>query len=253
MIRVCVGGRTVDAAAFVFDKDGLLFESRQFWIALSEARLLQIRESCTVALAREWADCFGVETTDGVQVSAVDPYGILAVASPEEEITATAALIVQNCRLCWTEARDLAGAIFQQADRKLDLRRALKPRPGFPDIMARLRCLGVPYGVATSDTVERALASFQLFDDPGALSFVISPREVKRGKPYPDMLETVSRRLSVPQESLVMVGDSYVDVEMARRAGAIGIGIPETEEMRERMIAEGAIVVDSLEQIRFDG
>lgn len=251
MIRVCAGGCTFDAAAFAFDKDGLLFESKQFWIALSEARLFQIRNRGTVDLARKWAKCFGVETADGVCVSAVDPCGILAVASPGEEIAATAALIVQNLQMCWTEARDLAHTIFQQADQELDLHKALKPRPGFPDIMARLRVCNVPYGIATSDTAERTWASFQLFDDPQALSFVVSPREVKRGKPYPDMLERISEKLAIPKERLVMVGDSYVDVEMARCAGAIGIGVPETEEMRERMAAIGAIIVDSLEEIQF--
>lgn len=251
MIRVHAGGHSFDAAAFVFDKDGLLFESRQFWIALSEERMRQIRKLGSIRLVKEWADCFGVQTEDGVTVSDVDPTGILAVASPGEEITATAALIVRELKLCWTEARDHANEIFRKADDALELRKALRPRAGFPDIMERLRHCGIPYGVATSDTAERVIASFSIFDDPDALSFVICPRDVKRGKPYPDMLEEISRRLHIPKELLVMVGDSYVDVEMARRAGSVGIGIPETEQMRRKMLEMGAIVLDSLDQIQF--
>ncbi|MBQ7801934.1 MAG: HAD family hydrolase [Oscillospiraceae bacterium] len=252
MIRVHAGDRSFDAAAFVFDKDGLLFESRQFWIALSEERMRQIRRLGSERLVAEWADCFGVKTEDCVHVTDVDPTGILAVASPGEEITATAALIVQVLKLRWTEARDLANEIFLRADQELELRKALKPRPGFPGIMERLRRHGIPYGVATSDTTERALESFRLFDDPDALSFVVCPRDVKRGKPHPDMLEEVSRRLGIPRELLVMVGDSYVDVEMAKRAGSIGIGIPETGQMREQMQEMGAIVLETLDQIRFE-
>lgn len=252
MVHVRAGAHSFDAAAFVFDKDGLLFESKQFWIALSEERLHQLRKLGSHRLAMEWASCFGVQTEDGVSVLDVDPTGILAVAAPGEEVTATAALIVQVLKLRWTEARDYAGEIFRLADEALELRRALKPRPGFPDIMERLRRCGIPYGVATSDTTERAIASFRIFDDPDALSFVICARDVKRGKPYPDMLEEVSRRLRIPREQLAMVGDSYVDVEMARRAGSIGIGIPETEQMRSQMLKMGAIVLDSLDQIRFE-
>lgn len=252
MIRVTAGGRSFDAAAFVFDKDGLLFESKAFWIALAEERMEQLRKLGSEQLVMEWAECFGVETADGIRVTDVNPTGILAVASPGEEVTATAALIVQRLKLRWTEARDCANAVFQQADSRLQLCRALKPRRGFPEIMERLRSCEVPYGVATSDTTERALESFRLFDDPEALSFVICPRDVRRGKPHPDMLEAVSEKLGIPANLLVMVGDSYVDVEMARRAGAIGIGIPETEQMRSQMLQMGAVVADSLDQIRFE-
>ena len=252
MIRVRAGDCSFDAAAFVFDKDGLLFESRAFWIALAEERLRQLRKVVCHQLVMDWADCFGIKTKDGITVLDVDASGILAVASPTEEIASTAALIVREQKICWTEARDISYAVFRQADDALDLGKALKPRQGFPEIMRRLRSCKVPYGVATSDTAERAIESFRLFDDPKALSFVVSPRDVSRGKPYPDMLELISQRLGIPKELLVMVGDSYVDVEMARRAGAIGIGIPETEQMSSLMHQRGAIVLDSLDQIRFE-
>ena len=249
MIRVRAGEHTFEAAAFVFDKDGLLFESRQFWIGLAEERLSQIREMVSNEFAMVWARSFGVKTEDGINVSDVDATGIFAVAAPAEEIIATATLLVQAQGLRWTDARDRANEIFRRADENLQLQKALKPRPGFPGIMERLRACGVPYGVATSDTTERTMESFRLFDDPAGLSFVICPKDVKRGKPNPDMLEAVSAKLGVPTEQLVMVGDSYVDVEMARRAGARGIGIPETEQMRKQMLEIGAIVLDSLDEI----
>lgn len=251
MIRVDAGGQSVQVSAFVFDKDGLFFASREFWIALAEARLALIRQLGGRSLAMEWARCFGVDTPDGVSAADVDAGGILAVASPVEEVTATAALIVQASGARWTQARDQANEIFQQADLDLDLRRALRPRKGFPGILERLRQKGIPYGVATSDTKQRVLDSLRMFDDPDALAFMISPEDVPRGKPNPDMLEEVSRRLNIPTAQLAMVGDSYVDVEMARRAGAVGIGVPETEDMRRQMRELGAIVLEDLDQIRF--
>lgn len=252
MARVTVGERSFEVSAFVFDKDGLLFESKQFWIALAEERMEKLRKLGSEELVKVWARAFGVKTEDGIHVEDVDATGILAVASPAEEITATAALIVQVLQMRWTEARDHANEVFRVADEELALSKALKPRPGFPRIMERLRACGIPYGVATSDTTERTIDSFRLFDDPDALSFIICPRDVKRGKPNPDMLEEVSRRLNIPTAQLVMVGDSYVDVEMARRAGSVGIGIPETETMRAQMEEMGVIVVNSLDDICFE-
>lgn len=252
MIWVNAGGQRFQVSAFVFDKDGLLFASKGFWIALAEARLVQIQKLGSRNLTMEWAKCFGVDTPDGVSVADVDASGILAVASPAEEITATAALIVQATGVRWTQARDQANDIFRQADLELDLRKALRPQRGFPGIMERLRQKGIPYGVATSDTEQRVLESFRMFDDPDTLAFIISPKDVQRGKPNPDMLEEISRRLNIPTSQLAMVGDSYVDVEMARRAGAVGIGIPETEDMRRQMNELGAIVLEHLDQIRFE-
>ena len=44
------------------------------------------------------------------------------------------------------------------------------------------------------------------------------------GKPDPRMLHGLSRRLSLAPENLAMVGDRlYTDIEMARRAGALGV------------------------------
>lgn len=252
MIWVNAGGQRFQVSAFVFDKDGLLFASKGFWIALAEERLTELRKLGSHRLVMEWAKCFGVNTPDGVTVTDVDASGILAVASPAEEITATAALIVQNLGIRWTEARDLANEVFRQADLHLNLQKALQPQRGFPGIMERLRQRGIPYGVATSDTEQRVLDSFRMFDDPDALAFIISPRDVNRGKPNPDMLEEVSRRMNIPASQLAMVGDSYVDIEMARRAGAIGIGVPETETMRQQMQELSAIVVENLDQIQFE-
>lgn len=252
MIWVNAGGQRFQISAFVFDKDGLLFASKGFWIALAEERLKELRKLGSQQLAMEWAKCFGVDTPDGVSVLDVDASGILAVASPTEEITATAALIVQALGIRWTEARDQANEIFRQADLHLDLHKALQPQQGFPSIMKRLRQKGIPYGVATSDTEQRVLDSFRMFDDPDALAFIISPRDVKHGKPHPDMLEEISRRMNIPTNQLAMVGDSYVDIEMARRAGAIGIGVPETDAMRQQMYELGAIVLEHLDQIQFE-
>ena len=116
MIWVNAGGQRFEVAAFVFDKDGLLFASKGFWIALAEERLTQIRKLGSQSLTMEWAKCFGVDTPDGVSVVDVDASGILAIASPAEEVTATAALIVQATGMRWTEARDRANDIFRQAD-----------------------------------------------------------------------------------------------------------------------------------------
>ena len=249
MIRVRVPGHEFCASAFVFDKDGLMFESQRFWHELGDERMRQMRAQGFGALIPLWAECFGLTLDEAGRTVFCDPKGILAIASPVEEISATAALMVHALKTPWDKAREDAAAVFAAADDAFVLKRALKPRKGFPAILQRLRRAGVPYGVASSDTTRRVRESLELFDDPDAIAFCITAKDVPHGKPAPDMLYCAAEKLGVPVGELVMVGDSFVDAEMARAAGCRCIGVPETDEMRERMTAAGAYIVSDLDEI----
>jgi len=249
MIRVHVPGHEFSVEAFVFDKDGLMFESQRFWHELADARMAKMRENGWGDFAPLWADTFGVRLDSDGHTVYCDPKGILAVAAPTEEVSATAALYVREKRIPWDAALTVARKVFAEADEEFVLARALKPQKGFPGILQRLRERGVPYGVATSDTVKRVRESLELFDDPDAIRFCVTSDMVDHGKPAPDMVFKASELLDIPVKDLVVIGDSFVDAEMAHRAGCAAIGVPETEEMRERMLAAGAFVIDDLDQI----
>ena len=79
--------------------------------------------------------------------------------------------------------------------------------------------------------------------------FVVTPDDVKEGKPAPDMLLHISARTGVPLDRIAMVGDSYVDVKMAANAGSMGIGVSDDPAMREKMASVATVVVNSLEDI----
>lgn len=249
MISVRVPGHEFSVEAFVFDKDGLMFESQHFWHELGDARMTQMRRNGWDDFAPLWAGTFGLRLDREGHTVYCDPKGILAVASPSEEITATAALYVRENHVPWDEALTVARRVFSSADEEFELERALKPQKGFPDILRRLRQKGVPYGIATSDTEKRVHDSLALFDDPDGIEFCVTSKDVSRGKPAPDMVLKAAELLHVPVDTLVMVGDSFVDAEMARQAGCFAIGVPETEEMRQRMTAAGAYIIDDLDQI----
>lgn len=244
-----VGPRCFEARAFVFDKDGLLFESQRFWQELARERRIGLTGLEDDAFWHVWADCFGVTLDGGGEPVYVDPDGIFALAPESAEIDATAALIVQRRHGCWDDAYAAAREIFRRADEALSPERALRPRPGFPDILRRLAAAGIPCCVATSDTLERAQCSLTLFGADGFISHWITPADVAHGKPAPDMLRLAAERLGLPAGALAMVGDSHVDMEMANAAGSIGVGVPETDKMRRRMETLGAILADDLSRI----
>ena len=247
-----INGRNYETDLLVFDKDGLMFSSEQFWIELANARMRAIIKHCAVDDTLAWAGLVGIHAeTDGrtVTASEVDPTGILAVASPAEEITVLAGFLTAKQGLTWHEARQLARDLFAESDEDIDLKRALKPQPGFTELMDTLSKLGIPYGVATSDTFERTRDSMSMFGCWENVRFVVTPTDVEHGKPEPDMLLYISEKQNIPTERITMIGDSYVDVKMAEAAGSIGIGVTADPAMQEKMAPFASEIVPTLEKI----
>ncbi len=248
-------GQKLEADLFVFDKDGLMFSPEPFWIELVNERCRSLLSVCSPEQTLRWAHMMGADTEllegSGPRTTHVDPLGIVPIASPYEEKTITAGYLVATFGWPYHEARDTAVAVFERADAALNLSRALEPQPGFVALMRRMRELEVPYGVATSDTLERTRASMSLFDCWDKVRFVVTPEDVKNGKPAPDMLLHISEKTGVPLHRIAMVGDSYVDVKMASSAGSIGIGVSNDPEMRRKMAPVATVILNSLEEISF--
>ncbi|WP_239617558.1 HAD family hydrolase [Cohnella mopanensis] len=249
MTKIRVGTDEYDIDGVVFDKDGLLFDSLHFWKGLGDIRIATLAEIDRFPI-EEWCRLFGVRLEDG-KVADIDPNGIFAIASPQEEATVTAALLHDATGSEWGWCRNQAAAAFRRSDERFDVRKVLHPKPGFPDIFRRLREAGIPYGIATSDDAERTRISVDVYDRADDLSFIITPVDVKKGKPSPDMLHLASDILGVPTGRLLMLGDSYVDVQMAHEAGSIGIGIPDDGGMETKMRPYASKIISSLEEIEF--
>lgn len=257
MSEVRINGNLYDIDLFVFDKDGLLFESRQFWRELARSRMEAAQHVCPSIpgdMIQGWMEMAGVSCqweNGRPEVLDVDPMGLFAVASVPEEITGAAVFFSEHLGLRWLKARETAEKIFLAGDEGFQLSKALKPREGFPWIFQKLRDAKIPYGIATSDTCERAKESIDLFDNYQYVEFTVTIEDVKRGKPSPDMLWLIQSKTGIPMEKIAMVGDSWVDVKMAEAAGAIGIGIPEREDMRQRMAGTASEIIRSLADIQF--
>ena len=244
MARIKANGIERDISLMVFDKDGLMFQSQPFWSHIGEMRIKMLRSYLNEDGIADWAKIFGLTMQNG-RVVYTDPKGTLAVASPREEKAVTAGMLVRWLGLNWAAARSAAEDVFRRADAAMDLREALVPSVGFPDIFRRLRRAGIGYAVATSDTYQRVVDSLCLVGEKTP-EIVVFPEMVEHGKPAPDMLNLISDRSGVPMDRIAMVGDSYVDVKMEHDAGAFGIGVPETAEMREEMKPFTSAIVENL-------
>jgi HAD superfamily hydrolase (TIGR01549 family) len=118
---------------------------------------------------------------------------------------------------------------------------APEPRPlqGAVELLARLRTLGVPFGIATSGRrpdINPSLAQLQIGDDV----VVIERGDVLRAKPEPDLFLACQERLGVHVRDCFVAGDAVWDLLAARRAGMLSIGVLTGGYGEEELIRAGA-------------
>lgn len=117
-----------------------------------------------------------------------------------------------------------------------------RPLPGAVDLLAELRTLGVPHGIATSGRrpeIDESLEALGIGDE----TVVVERGSVERAKPEPDLFLACAERLGVQPEECYVVGDAVWDLLAARRARMLSIGLLSGGYGEDELISAGAFRV----------
>lgn len=105
-----------------------------------------------------------------------------------------------------------------------------KPLPRVRRALRQLRRNGVRLGLVTASTRSVVEPNLERLNLAGLFETAWYADDVREGKPQPEALLLALRDLRLPAEQTVYVGDTTVDLEMARAAGApfeaVGTTIP---------------------------
>lgn len=141
----------------------------------------------------------------------------------------------------WTQANRLWARAYK-----------LERPPLLPAARRVLRTLAPEFdlGIVTSGNrarVRRQLRGFGLRD---YFSVCVCSEDAAKKKPHPAPLRLALKRLRLPPEQCVYVGDTAEDIEMARRAGVRAIGVlgPFPTAARIRA-AKPEILLDSIREL----
>lgn len=153
-------------------------------------------------------------------------------------------------RLLGSEERaQRASLAFEEAYAESVRAGLVAPLPGAVETITALRaagikvCLATGFAPVTRDALLEALAWRPLID------LALSPADVSRGRPWPDLPLTALLRLRGGAVSeLIVVGDTPSDVESGLRAGAgLVVGVTSGAASAESLAAAGAPhVLDSV-------
>jgi phosphoglycolate phosphatase len=108
--------------------------------------------------------------------------------------------------------------------------------PGATEVLRHLHERGVRLGVCSNKPVgfTRDLAAY--LGLAPLLDAVLGPEDVARPKPAPEMLVAALRRLGIPPDEALYVGDMVVDVETARGAGVDAWVVATGSEERDALV-----------------
>ena len=113
---------------------------------------------------------------------------------------------------------------------------------GLPGMLCELKKHGVKTAVVSNKPDEAVKKlSEEYFGD--RMDYAIGPKEGRRCKPYPDMVDAALKAMGMPREGAVYIGDSEVDVQTGLNAGLPVIAVSWGFRPREVILAAGATVI----------
>lgn len=244
-VPVRFGRLTATVQAVAFDKDGTLLQTRPFWYALYQKRRALIAQAAGEELAASW------EKAVGAPSGSFDRRGPFAIAPQGEMDTLLAGLFYRYCGWSWEECRETSRTLNQEANESLPIAEICAPRPGVVDMVRALKEAGVAVGVLTSDNERRARQGLDRVGlPPETWSFVLTPDLVAHPKPAPDMILAACAQVGCTPAEMAMVGDSIVDMQMARQAGSLAVAVPEEPEDGSFLLPLSDVMLQGPHQIR---
>jgi HAD superfamily hydrolase (TIGR01509 family) len=136
----------------------------------------------------------------------------------------------------------------QQTEEFLEL---IQEYVGMRQTLAELRESGMKTAVFTNRWRKGVDLLFKELGLGPEFDIVVSPDELKNGKPHPEGLLRIAKELDLAVRDLAMVGDLPLDIQVGKNAGAgLTIGITHGFGTREELAAAGAdYIVDSLSEL----
>jgi len=198
--------------AILFDKDGTLIDFQKSW-GPAMARVIAGFAQGDAALAARLAD-------DVVFDAATQTF---PATSPFVAGT------TMDFAPAWARALGRADATALRAEIDAALGRAvlasITPIGDAPQVLRTLRARGYKLGIATNDADRPARDQAQALGVVDLLDFITGYDSGHGAKPAPGMVLAFAAAVGVKPGEIALVGDSRHDLETARAAGAVAIGV----------------------------
>ena len=205
----------VNPDLILFDKDGTLIDIHHYWSSMLRLRTTKIvdkwfgKNRMYKSIERELLDAMGVDLVLE-KIKITGPVGI----KPREFIVEVASNIV---RLNGVNIRNIEiEKIFQEVDinTSKDMNQLLKLLPGVLSLLNNLKMMEVSMVLVSNDITSRARLAMESLKIDHFFKEIIGGDEVQNTKPSPDLAFLVAKKTGNSLDSMMVIGDNPVDIEM---------------------------------------
>ncbi len=220
----------IDAKVIIFDKDGTLL-SHDHFVPIVKKRIELLTEEFKLS-AEDQKTLMRISGIDP-DTHEIIPNGTLYIARIDTQLLVEAFLMEKGFR--GSQIRKQVDEIFQRADVEVELEKFIKPLPGVPELLAKLKEHGIQLAIATHDNTEVASRQLEVANINQYIDLIIGLdyNESITHKPSPSMLLTACEKFQVTPDEAVVVGDSNNDVLMGKNGGAFAIAVLSGEHKAE--------------------
>jgi pseudouridine 5'-phosphatase len=121
----------------------------------------------------------------------------------------------------WEVLQQESDAIFETI-----LPNRVRPMPGLLELLDELDRLALPRCIATSSTASFAELALGFAGVLSRIDFVLTPADVRQGKPSPDIYCLAAQRMNTQPDRMLVLEDSSVGTQAGVRSGAHVISVP---------------------------
>lgn len=124
-----------------------------------------------------------------------------------------------------------------------------KPYDGIVPLLQKLKNSGIQIGVVSNKMDEATKEACRYYFD-GYIDVAIGDNPTRRRKPAPDNVYEALMQLGAEKQSTLFVGDSNIDVQTAKNADLVCIGVTWGYRSRNVLISQGAdFIIDRPEEL----
>lgn len=117
-----------------------------------------------------------------------------------------------------------------------NLRSLIHPMEGAGEMLAKLSAMGVPCAVVSTRYYKSLIELMENARMSGFMSVILGNDSVTKPKPDPEGILKAQEQMKA--DRVVYVGDSAMDIQAGRNAGAVTIAFPSNEGKREQVLSE---------------
>lgn len=247
MATVTIGEKTYELDGILFDKDGTLLEFGSLWISWAEQLIADIAKQTD--LSGEEKKALAKEIGFNEEASNWDPKGPLCIGSLDHVITIISSNLYRQ-GFSWDESVSIVTDAHAAVDRREEWKKSIRPVDGLRKFLSDAKDSSLKLGVVTSDNHQQAVKHLEALEIDDYFSSIIGHDQVKRGKPYPDMVEAACAELNMRPEKTLIIGDSNGDMILGKQSDSVAnIGIVAEASQTGDHLVDADHIIESYDQI----